>query len=156
MFVDIRIGQQYEATGKLVRSRLQFLGDLPPLLPVPENSLDYSGAVAEGVKHFQPRHGLDSSGKLGAQTITELNRADERPGGTAAADAGALPLDAIQLCTASDYREYPGICSARIRLVVAPSPDQISKELEKYPNTELVDVNDNTDHVCAAIVQTAH
>jgi murein L,D-transpeptidase YcbB/YkuD len=65
--------QQYEATGKLVR-RLQFLGDLPPSLSVPENSLDYSGAVAEGVKHFQLRHGLDSSGKLEAQTITELNR----------------------------------------------------------------------------------
>jgi hypothetical protein len=29
---------------------------------------------------------------------------------------------------------------------------QISKELEKYPNAELVDVNDNTDHVCAAMV----
>jgi murein L,D-transpeptidase YcbB/YkuD len=69
----IAAGQQYEATGKLVR-RLQNLGDLPPSLSVPQNSLDYSGAVAEGVKHFQLRHGLDSSGKLGAQTITELNR----------------------------------------------------------------------------------
>jgi len=27
-----------------------------------------------------------------------------------------------------------------------------TKELEKYPNAELVDVTDNTDHVCAAIV----
>ena len=69
----IAAGQQYEATGKLVR-RLQFLGDLPPSVPVPENSLDYSGAVGEGVKHFQLRHGLDASGKLGPQTITELNR----------------------------------------------------------------------------------
>ncbi len=54
--------------------RLQFLGDLPPSVSVPENSLDYSSAVAEGVKHFQLRHGLDTSGKLGPQTITELNR----------------------------------------------------------------------------------
>lgn len=69
----ITAGQQYEATGKLVR-RLQFLGDLAPSVSVPENSLDYSGVVAEGVKHFQLRHGLDSSGKLGPQTITELNR----------------------------------------------------------------------------------
>jgi len=68
----IAAGQQYEASGKLVR-RLQFLGDLPPSVSVPENSLDYSGALAEGVKHFQLRHGLDASGKLGAQTITELN-----------------------------------------------------------------------------------
>lgn len=69
----IAAGQQYEANGKLVR-RLQFLGDLPPSVPVPENSLDYSGAVAEGVKHFQLRHGLDASGKLGPQTIAQLNR----------------------------------------------------------------------------------
>src|SRR5580692_7993487 len=39
----IAAGQQYEASGKLVR-RLQFLGDLPPSVSVPENSLDYSGA----------------------------------------------------------------------------------------------------------------
>ena len=54
--------------------RLQFLGDLPPSVSVPENSLDYSGAVVEGVKHFQVRHGLDAAGKLGPQTITELNQ----------------------------------------------------------------------------------
>jgi murein L,D-transpeptidase YcbB/YkuD len=69
----IAIGQQYEATGKLAR-RLQFLGDLPPSVSVSESSLDYSGAVVEGVKHFQLRNGLDSSGKLGPQTITQLNR----------------------------------------------------------------------------------
>jgi murein L,D-transpeptidase YcbB/YkuD len=69
----VAAGQQYEASGKLVR-RLQFLGDLPPSVSVPENSPDYSGAVAEGVKHFQLRHGLDASGKLGPRTITELNR----------------------------------------------------------------------------------
>jgi murein L,D-transpeptidase YcbB/YkuD len=63
----IAAGQQYEAT-EAGRQELQ------PTLSVPENSLDYSGAVAEGVKHFQLRHGLVSSGKLGAQTITELNR----------------------------------------------------------------------------------
>lgn len=69
----VAVGQQYEASGKLVR-RLQFLGDLPPSVTAPENSLDYSGTVAEGVKHFQLRHGLDASGKLGPETITELNR----------------------------------------------------------------------------------
>jgi hypothetical protein len=30
---------------------------------------------------------------------------------------------------------------------------QLSKELEKYPNAESVDVTDNADHVCAAIVK---
>jgi murein L,D-transpeptidase YcbB/YkuD len=66
-------GQEYEGAGKLVR-RLQFLGDLPASLPVPENSLSYSGEVVEGVKRFQMRHGLQAAGKLGPQTITELNR----------------------------------------------------------------------------------
>jgi murein L,D-transpeptidase YcbB/YkuD len=69
----IAVGQPYEATAKLVR-RLQFLGDLPPSVSVSEGSQDYSGAVGEGVKQFQLRHGLESSGKLGPQTITELNR----------------------------------------------------------------------------------
>jgi L,D-transpeptidase YcbB len=66
-------GQVYEGTGKLVR-RLQFLGDLPPSLQVPDNSQSYSGDVVEGVKRFQTRHGLEAEGKLGPQTITELNR----------------------------------------------------------------------------------
>jgi len=69
----IAAGQQYEDTAKLVR-RLQFLGDLPPTVSVPENSLDYSGAVADGVKHFQLRHGLNAAGKLGPETIAALNR----------------------------------------------------------------------------------
>jgi murein L,D-transpeptidase YcbB/YkuD len=66
-------GQEYEGTGKLVH-RLQFLGDLPASLPVLENSQSYSGDVVEGVKRFQMRHGLEAAGKIGPQTITELNR----------------------------------------------------------------------------------
>jgi murein L,D-transpeptidase YcbB/YkuD len=66
-------GQEYEGTEKLVR-RLQFLGDLPPPVSVSENSQTYTGEVVEGVKHFQVRHGLEAAGKLGPQTITELNR----------------------------------------------------------------------------------
>jgi L,D-transpeptidase YcbB len=66
-------GQSYEAVLKLAK-RLQFLGDLPGTAQVPENSQSYSGEVVDGVKHFQERHGLDPAGKLGPQTITELNR----------------------------------------------------------------------------------
>jgi murein L,D-transpeptidase YcbB/YkuD len=66
-------GQEYQGTGKLIR-RLQFLGDLPASQPVPENSQSYSGDAVEGVKRFQMRHGLEAAGKLGPQTITELNR----------------------------------------------------------------------------------
>ena len=66
-------GQEYQGTGKLIR-RLQFLGDLPASQPVPENSQSYSGDAVEGVKRFQMRHGLEAAGKLGPETITELNR----------------------------------------------------------------------------------
>ncbi len=66
-------GQSYEAVAKLVK-RLQFLGDLPATAQVPENSHSYSGEVVDGVKRFQERQGLDAAGKLGPQTITELNR----------------------------------------------------------------------------------
>jgi L,D-transpeptidase YcbB len=65
-------GEQYEAVAKLVQ-RLQFLGDLSASANVP-TSHSYSGEVVEGVKRFQTRHGLEAAGKLGPQTITELNR----------------------------------------------------------------------------------
>ena len=63
-------GEAYEGVGKLVH-RLQFLGDLPASASVPT---EYSGEVVEGVKRFQGRHGLEAAGKLGPQTITELNQ----------------------------------------------------------------------------------
>jgi murein L,D-transpeptidase YcbB/YkuD len=69
----IEPGQEYQGTGKLLR-RLQYLGDLPASQPVPENSQSYSGDAVEGVKRFQMRHGLEAAGKLGPETITELNR----------------------------------------------------------------------------------
>ena len=65
-------GQDYEAIGKLVK-RLEFLGDLPLSVSEPDSEV-YSGVVVDGIKHFQTRHGLEAAGKLGPQTITELNR----------------------------------------------------------------------------------
>ena len=65
-------GKNYEAVGKLVK-RLQFLGDLPAAASVSAESQVYAGEVVEGVKRFQTEHGLDAVGKLGPQTITELN-----------------------------------------------------------------------------------
>ena len=62
-------GGQYPALDKLVH-RLQFLGDLPASASVPTA---YSGEVVDGVKNFQSRHGLEAAGKLGPQTIAELN-----------------------------------------------------------------------------------
>jgi murein L,D-transpeptidase YcbB/YkuD len=66
-------GQSYDGLQSLVH-RLQFLGDLPASVSVPEGATIYSGEVVDGVKSFQKRHGLEAAGKLGPQTITELNR----------------------------------------------------------------------------------
>ena len=66
-------GKNYSDVAKLVR-RLQFLGDLPTTVAPPESTQVYTGEVVEGVKQFQARHGLEAAGKLGPQTITELNQ----------------------------------------------------------------------------------
>ncbi len=61
-------GDAYAGTAQLA-ARLQLLGDLPQ-----GGSFDsYSGALVEGVKHFQARHGLATDGKLDAATLRELN-----------------------------------------------------------------------------------
>jgi L,D-transpeptidase YcbB len=66
-------GKSYEAVAKLAE-RLKFLGDLPATVTVTAGSQSYTGEVVDGVKRFQARHGLDAAGKLGPQTITELNQ----------------------------------------------------------------------------------
>ncbi len=66
-------GQNYEALGKLA-ARLKFLGDLPEIASLPQDSQVYQGEVVEAVKRFQKRHGLETDGRLGQQTIDELNR----------------------------------------------------------------------------------
>jgi L,D-transpeptidase YcbB len=61
-------GDTYAGTVQLA-DRLRFIGDLPQ-----GGSFDsYSGALVEGVKHFQARHGLATDGKLDAATLRELN-----------------------------------------------------------------------------------
>ena len=69
----IALGQSYDALPKLA-ARLKFLGDLPPETPIPSDSLVYQGAIVDAVKRFQQRHGLEAAGKLGPQTIDEVNR----------------------------------------------------------------------------------
>ena len=66
-------GQTYDGAAKLVR-RLQFLGDLPASTTVPNDSSIYSNEIAQGVKLFQTRHGIEPDGKLGPQTIGAINQ----------------------------------------------------------------------------------
>jgi murein L,D-transpeptidase YcbB/YkuD len=61
-------GDAYAGTAPLA-ARLRLFGDLPE-----GGGFDsYSGALVDGVKHFQARHGLAVDGKLDATTVRELN-----------------------------------------------------------------------------------
>jgi murein L,D-transpeptidase YcbB/YkuD len=64
-------GKPYAGSTALVR-RLQLFGDLPADATVPADGV-YQGEAVEGVKRFQARHGLATDGRLGAQTVRELN-----------------------------------------------------------------------------------
>ena len=61
-------GDAYAGTAPLA-ARLRLLGDLP----AGRGFDSYNGALVEGVKHFQGRHGLAADGKLDAATLRELN-----------------------------------------------------------------------------------
>jgi len=54
----------------LLRQRLVITEDLAA---DQERGDAYDGALEEGVKHFQLRHGLDPTGSVGPQTLTALN-----------------------------------------------------------------------------------
>jgi murein L,D-transpeptidase YcbB/YkuD len=65
-------GDSYAAIGPLA-DRLRLLGDLPPTAVVNINSGVYTGPLVDAVKHFQVRHGLTPDGKLGKETMHQLN-----------------------------------------------------------------------------------
>ena len=65
-------GDTYAAVGPLA-DRLRFLGDLPQGATVDTSNGIYSGAVVDAVKHFQTRHGISPDGKLGKETLAQLN-----------------------------------------------------------------------------------
>lgn len=65
-------GATYEAVQRL-SARLRLLGDLPAATQDPEGSNLYDGPLVAAVKHFQERHGLSPDGRLGPQTLKQLN-----------------------------------------------------------------------------------
>jgi L,D-transpeptidase YcbB len=64
-------GQPYAGTARLA-SLLKLVGDLPADSPAPASEI-YDASLAEGVKRFQRRHGLDDDGRLGPSTVKQLN-----------------------------------------------------------------------------------
>ena len=64
-------GQAYAGVPRLVQL-LKLVGDLPADFQTP-NSGTYDPGIAEGVKKFQRRHGLDGDGRLGPSTVKQLN-----------------------------------------------------------------------------------
>jgi murein L,D-transpeptidase YcbB/YkuD len=69
-------GQTYAGVVRLGRF-LQIIGDIPAGTQLNPNTTIYDGALVEGVKHYQDRHGETPTGNLDARTITELNTPPE-------------------------------------------------------------------------------
>lgn len=67
---SVHPGERYGSLGPL-RERLVLLGDLDASASVADLDI-YKGAIVDGVKRFQRRHGLEVDGVLGTQTMTQL------------------------------------------------------------------------------------
>ena len=68
----VAAGDTYLGTGQLT-ARLKQLGDLPADATVNTDAHLYDAALSGGVKSFQSRHGLTPDGKLGEDTVKQLN-----------------------------------------------------------------------------------
>ena len=68
----VRPGQPYTGVVRLGQF-LQIIGDIPAGAQLNPNATIYDGALVEGVKHYQDRHGETPTGNLDARTINELN-----------------------------------------------------------------------------------
>jgi murein L,D-transpeptidase YcbB/YkuD len=65
-------GDSYPGVPRLTRL-LRLVGDLPANVDVPADSTIYQGPLVDAVKNFQRRHGRDADGRLGAQTLADMN-----------------------------------------------------------------------------------
>jgi murein L,D-transpeptidase YcbB/YkuD len=65
-------GESYPGLPRLT-ILLRELGDLPNNANVPPDSIVYQGPLVDAVKSFQTRHGRTVDGRVGTQTIADLN-----------------------------------------------------------------------------------
>jgi murein L,D-transpeptidase YcbB/YkuD len=68
----VRPGQPYAGVVRLGWF-LQIIGDIPSGTQLNPNATIYDGALVEGVKHYQDRHGEAPTGYLDTRTVNELN-----------------------------------------------------------------------------------
>jgi murein L,D-transpeptidase YcbB/YkuD len=69
---SVKPGQAYEGAPAL-RKLLVALGDLPLAAAAPDSDLTLDPALADALKRFQARHGLDVDGAIGTTTFTALS-----------------------------------------------------------------------------------
>ena len=69
---SLAVGDPYPGTAQLA-ARLKLLGDLPADATVNADAHVYDATLSAGVKSFQARHGLTPDGKLGKDTVQQLN-----------------------------------------------------------------------------------
>ncbi len=65
-------GDDYPGVPRLVRL-LKLVGDLPPDADVAPDSTLYKGPIVDAMKRFQERHGLAADGRIGKDTLDQLN-----------------------------------------------------------------------------------
>ena len=65
-------GDDYPGVPRLVRL-LKLVGDLPTDADVAPDSTLYQGPIVEAMKRFQERHGLEGDGRIGKDTLVQLN-----------------------------------------------------------------------------------
>jgi L,D-transpeptidase YcbB len=69
---SLGIGDPYPGAAQLA-ARLKQLGDMPADAPIDPGANAYDATLSAGVKSFQSRHGLTPDGKLGRDTVKQLN-----------------------------------------------------------------------------------
>lgn len=65
-------GESYAGLVQMTRL-LRLVGDLPADANVPADSTVYQGPLVDAVKSFQLRHGRTADGRIGAQTVADMN-----------------------------------------------------------------------------------
>jgi murein L,D-transpeptidase YcbB/YkuD len=68
----IEPGDTYPGVPRLVRL-LKLVGDLQPDADVAPDSALYQGPIVDAMKRFQQRHGLEADGRIGKDTLEQLN-----------------------------------------------------------------------------------